>query len=320
MPGAEEPVGGAEIGRRGSRLVLLLAAAVLFASPAAAATLSIVATTSDVASLAAAVAGDLATIDTIVPPGSDPEAFEPRPRDLLKLRSARLVVRVGLGYDFWIDKLLARLDRPELARGGPGSVDCSQGIPLLEVQGRSVVPQDGHAHGAANPHYWLDPANAETMTAAIVEGIVRVAPETAARVAANRARFLAALRARLAAWEARLRPAEGAAVLAYHNSWPYFARRFRLDVAGFLEPKEGVAPSPARLVALVGTARETHVRAILQGAYEPMGQSRLLAEKIGVPLIVLAPSVGTVPEATDYLSLFDFDVAALAQALAPATR
>jgi ABC-type Zn uptake system ZnuABC Zn-binding protein ZnuA len=158
------------------------------------------------------------------------------------------------------------------------------------------------------------------MTAAIAEGIARVAPEAAERVAANRGRFLAALDARLDRWRAQLAPAAGAAVIAYHNSWPYFARRFRLDVVDFVEPKEGVAPSPAHLASLLGAAREHGVRAILQESYEPQDQSRLLAEKLGVPLVLLAPSVGSVPEAGDYLALFDYDVAALVRALAPGAR
>ncbi len=147
MPGAEEPVGGAEIvgpasgaatrfGRRILGVVLSVALGVSqLAAPSQAAELAIVATTSDMASLAAAVGGDLVAVTTLVPPGSDPEAFEPRPRDLLRLRSADLVVRVGLGFDFWLDKLLAEIDRPELLRGGSGSVDASLGIPLLERRG-----------------------------------------------------------------------------------------------------------------------------------------------------------------------------------------
>lgn len=318
MPGAEEPVGGAEIAARRPHALLALLAALLLAQPAGAVT--VVATTSDLASLAAAVGGDLVAVETIVPPGSDPEAFEPRARDLLKLRSADVVVRVGLGYDFWVDRLLAQLDKPALMRGGAGSIDASQGIPLLEVKGRGPLPQDGHAHGAANPHYWLDPANAETITAAIADGIVRVAPAARDRVAANRDRFLAELQARLEIWTRALAGHEGRAVIAYHNSWPYFARRFRLNLVDFIEPKEGVAPSPAHLAQLVAEMREAHVVAILHEAYEPKDASTLLAERAGVPLVVLAPSVGSVPEAKDYLALFDYNVGALVRALASAGR
>ena len=92
-----------------------------------------VATTGDLASLARAVTGELAQVDTFIPPASDPEAFEPRPSDLARLKGASVVVRVGLGYDHWLDKLLSTYGDAAINRGGAGYVDASLGIPLLEV-------------------------------------------------------------------------------------------------------------------------------------------------------------------------------------------
>src|SRR5262249_4547923 len=56
-----------------------LLAALFAAQDADAQTRRIVATTSDLASLARAVAGELAQVESIIPPQADPEAFEPRP-------------------------------------------------------------------------------------------------------------------------------------------------------------------------------------------------------------------------------------------------
>jgi len=78
----------------------------------------IVATTSDLASLAQAVAGDLAQVETIVPPAADPEAFEPRPSDLVRLKGASIVIRVGLGYDDWLNKLLMMHGGAAAVHGG----------------------------------------------------------------------------------------------------------------------------------------------------------------------------------------------------------
>ena len=107
----------------------------LIVQPAAAGSMRVVATTSDLASLAQAVTGDLAQVETIIPPAADPEAFEPRPSDLAKLKGASIVIRVGLGYDHWLDKLLSVQGDSAVNRGGAGYVDASVGIPLLEVKG-----------------------------------------------------------------------------------------------------------------------------------------------------------------------------------------
>jgi ABC-type Zn uptake system ZnuABC Zn-binding protein ZnuA len=290
-------------------------AAALLAAASASAAIRVVATTTDLAALTAAVGGDIVIVESIVPAGVDAEAFEPRPGDLDKLRQADLVVRIGLGYDFWLDALVARIGDQRIMRGGDAYVEASAGVPLLEIRGQSVVNEGGHAHGVGNPHYWLDPEYAIIITASIAEALLRRAPEHRDSIAANRDRFLAALRTRLQKWSELLAPYAGATFIAYHNSWPYFARRFRLNVVGYIEPKEGVAPSPPHLARLVSLGRTSQVKAILHEPYEPEEASRFVAQKLGVPMLRLAISVGSLPDTRDYLALFDYNVATIANAL-----
>src|SRR5438132_6814837 len=308
-------------------LGLLIAAAALAApfsgaisaAPVSAA-LRVVATTTDLAALAAAVGGELISVESIVPPATDPEAFEPRPGDADKVRRAALLVRVGLGYDYWLDALTQPIGDKGLIRGGDAYLDASAGIPLLEIRGQSVMNEGGHAHGVANPHYWLDPDNAATITAGIAEALVRLAPGQRDRIIANRDRFLAELKTRRAQWNELLAPYAGAKLIAYHNSWPYFARRFRLDIVDFIEPKPGVAPSPAHLARLISAGRKAQVRAILHEPYEPDDASRLVAQKLGVPFVLLATSVESVAGVKDYLALLDHNVVTLAQAFGAQRR
>jgi ABC-type Zn uptake system ZnuABC Zn-binding protein ZnuA len=300
---------------RAGLLGLILTAAVSAIAPAAAA-IRVVATTTDIAALAAAVGGDLVTVESIVPAATDPEAFQPRPGDLDKVRHAALLMRVGLGYDYWLDALITQIGDKRLLRGGEAYLDASVGIPLLEIRGQSVVNEGGHAHGVANPHYWLDPESAVIVTAGIAEALIRIAPGERDRVVANRERFLAELNARRQRWYELLAPYAGAKLIAYHNSWPYFARRFRLDIIDFIEPKPGVAPSPAHLARLITAGRKERARAILHEPYEPEDASRFLARKLDVPFALLAISVGSLPGTEDYLALFDYNVATLAKALA----
>ena len=293
----------------------LVIAAALLAAASASAALRVVATTTDLAALTTAVGGDLVIVESIVPAGIDAEAFESRPGDLDKLRQADLVVRIGLGYDFWLDALVVRVGNKRIMRGGDAYVDASAGIPLLEIRGQGVVNEGGHAHGVGNPHYWLDPEYAIIITASIAEALVRRAPEHRDRIVANRERFLAELRTRLQKWSEALAPYAGATFIAYHNSWPYFARRFRLNVVGYIEPKEGVAPSPAHLARLISLARTSQVKAILHEPYEPEETSRFMAQKLGVPMLKLAISVGSLPGTPNYIAMIDYNVARLADAL-----
>ncbi len=279
--------------------------------------IEVVTTTTDLRSLVEAVGGERVAVVSLAPATMDAEEYQPKPQDILRVKNARMFVRVGLDYDLWADRLLAQAGRPEINRGGPFYVDASRGIAVLELRGMSIGPGDGHAHGSGNPHYWLDPENADIITGAILEALVRIDPEDAAGYEARRAAFLDRLRAKLREWEAALAPLRAMPIVAYHNSWPYFARRFRLDLLDFIEIKPGVPPSPAHLAGIIQAMRARDVRIVVREPHEPERDVAFVANRAGASIVTLAASVGALPQAGDYIALFDADVAALKAAAAP---
>src|SRR6516162_7240260 len=93
---------------RSALIVVLLAAALpAFAQERAQGRLQVVTTTTDLRSLAEAVGGDRIVAVSLVPPGLDAEDYQPKPQDALRLKQARLLVRVGLDYDLWVDRLIS---------------------------------------------------------------------------------------------------------------------------------------------------------------------------------------------------------------------
>ena len=282
--------------------------------------LRIVTTTSDLSSLVEAVGGERVAATHLAPPEADVEHYQARPRDVQRLADAALVVRVGADYDLWFDPLLARAGRAELQRGGALQVDASRAIALLEVRGAAAGPGDGHAHGAGNPHYWLDPANAEIVTATLLEALARIDPAGSAYFEARRSAFVDRLRAKAGEWTALLAPLQGRPLLAQHNTWAYFARRFRLEFAGFIEPKPGVPASPAHLARLATLVRERGVLLIVRQPHESARNAEFLAGAGPARVVVLAGSVGALPQVPDYLALIDHDVRTLAAAAAGPAR
>jgi len=276
--------------------------------------IQVVTTTTDLRSLTEFVGGNRIVAVSLVAANMDAEDYQPKPQDVLRLKNAHVLVRVGLDYDLWVDRLLAQAAKPEISRGGPGYVDASFAIAALELRGMSVGPGDGHAHGSGNPHYWLDPKNAEIITATILDALARVDPDNAASYEANRLAFLARLQTKLLEWETKLAPLKGMPIVAYHNSWPYFARRFRLDFVGFIEIKPGVPPSPSHLAGIVQAMRARGVRIVVREPHEPERDVAFVASKARASVVTLAASVGALPHTGDYISLFDANVDALKSA------
>ena len=55
---------------------------------------------------------------SLVPPNMDAEEYQAKPQDVLRLRTARMIVRVGLDYDLWAERLLLQAGNSAIRRGG----------------------------------------------------------------------------------------------------------------------------------------------------------------------------------------------------------
>ena len=203
------------------------------------------------------------------------------------------MVRVGVDYDLWLDKLLREARQVHV-------IDASTDVALLDVRAGGIGPGDGHAHGRGNPHYWLDPANAEMITATILEAFAKLDPQNAKRYDANRQAFLNQLDVNLATWSRALKNAPP--LIAYHDTWPYFARRFRLKFVGVIEARPGVPPSPSHLAGLVDKARQEKVGFVVREAHEPQRDAEFIASRAGAKVVTLSS------HGADYLSLIDGNV------------
>jgi ABC-type Zn uptake system ZnuABC Zn-binding protein ZnuA len=277
----------------------------------------VVTTSTDLEALVEAVGGDHVRVVSLAPPIHEPHQVEVKPRQLAELRAATLLVRIGLDHEPWLARVVETANDPRFAAGGPGDLDVSRGIALLQTETPRVRGErGGHVHGFGNTHYWLDPENARPITAAILRALVGLDPADAGVFEKNRARFLADLDARLARWTRAMAPYRGTRVVVVHETWPYFAERFGLVVVAALEPTPGVPPAASSLASLLQRMKDTKVRLLLAGPESDQAMVDQVATRSGARAVVLIPSVGGDPAARDYLSLFDVNIARLTEALA----
>jgi ABC-type Zn uptake system ZnuABC Zn-binding protein ZnuA len=300
-------------------LGLVLAAAAPAWGAAGPDAIAVVTTSTDLKALVAAVGGERVTVESLAPPLHDPHAVEVTPGQLARLRSAALLVRIGLDHEPWLARVRAVVNDPRFAPGGPSDLDLSRGIDVLQSETPRVRSERGvHVHGFGNPHYWLDPTNARPMTQAISDALARLASGERETFARNRARLLERLDADLTRWTATLVPYRGARVVAYHDSWPYFARRFGFVVVATIEPAPGVPPSAASLAELTARMKEVGVKLVIAEPSSNASIASQVAGRSGARLVTLVPSVGGDPEARDYPGLFEVNVRRLTRALAGA--
>lgn len=285
-------------------LILAAAALALWAGPARA-ELKVMTASTDLKYICERIGGSAVKVESLAAGDQDLHMVEPRPSMVFKLKKADMVVRVGLDLDMWLDSLINAAKNGRLFYGQPGYVDASVGVPLLEKPEGKVDASMGDIHIYGNPHYWLDPANAKIMAGNILAGLKRLAPEKAGEFDANYAAFAKETDERLAGWEARMARLKGLKIITYHSSWPYFAKRFGLEVAGHVEPKPGIPPSAAHLDGLVKKMKAENVGIILTETYYPRKGPDFLAGKTGARVVTAPVSAGGVDGVKTYFDVFD---------------
>jgi zinc/manganese transport system substrate-binding protein len=298
------------------RIILLLASLTLAANTFAAEKLKIVTTTEDLASLTREVGGDRVEVNAIGKGYQDPHFIEPKPSFLLLLKNADLLEVVGLELEIgWLPPLLDQSRNNNIRPGGPGYLDVSQGVEILDRPTGAVNRSMGDVHPSGNPHYWLDPANGVRIAIQIRNRLAQLRPADAAYFDQRLNAFKLRINEANKRWLAALAPYKGAKIVTYHSSWPNFTRHFGLDVVGFVEPKPGIPPSPSHTLELINLMKEQKVRVILMEPYFDQKTPEFIAQKTGAKVVVMYPSVGGAPGVDDYLKVFDRDVADLLKAL-----
>jgi ABC-type Zn uptake system ZnuABC Zn-binding protein ZnuA len=320
--------------------------AVLLASGAAEARpLRVVATTPDLGDLTREVGGDDVSVKVLAKGPQDPHFVEPRPSFVLALHRADLFVQTGLDLETgWAPVLLERARNPEVTTGGRGFVDASSAVAPLEVPTTRVDRSMGDVHPYGNPHYLSDPLNGLRVARLLRDKLTELRPGSAdafgARYDAFATRLMIALvgdalaserdpedlasrlergetpgDARLAGWLGALRPYAGVRAVQDHRLWPYFARRFGIELIDTLEPRPGIAPTTRHLAEVVARMQAQGVRLVLSSAYFDPRHARWIAERSDARVVEMAHQVGARKGADDYLATVGSNVRAVLAAL-----
>lgn len=278
--------------------------------------LNVVATTPDLASVAREVGGDKIELTTLARPTEDPHFVDAKPSFILKLNKADALIHGGAELESgWLAPLLAGARNAKLVSAAKGDVRCCEGVRMLEVPAK-LDRSEGDIHAAGNPHYLVDPENAKIVAHHIADAFGALDPANKEAYLANAKKFTDALEAKLREWQATLAPFKGNHLVAYHNSWVYFADRFGLKIELFLEPKPGIPPSPAHMAEVISKMKAEQARVIIVDPYLNRKTAETVARSTDARVVDVAQFPGGV-KGTDggYIVLMDYLVNSLAKAL-----
>jgi len=282
---------------------------------AAQAKIKVVATLPDFGSLAREIGGDNIDLVILAKPTEDPHFVDARPSFVVSLRNADVLIDGGAELELgWLPPLLQNARNPKIEIGKPGRVIASQGIRLMNVPA-NVTRAAGDVHALGNPHFAVDPIIAKAIAQHIAQAFAAVDPPNAATYEANYKKFEATINAKLQEWGAAVLPFKGQHIAAYHDSWPYFAHRFGLNIDIFLEPKPGIPPSPSHLTEVIAQMKAQQVKAVIVEPYHDRRIAEKVASATSAKVVDFCQFPGGLPGTDNYVKLIDAVVSRLAAAL-----
>ena len=242
-----------------------------------AASLRVVTTVAPVTDMVRQVGGDALHVHGLVPEGVNSHTFQPAPSDVQYLAQADLIVLNGLHLEIPIEKLARSSAKPGVTVLKLGDKTISQAEWVFDFS----FPK---AQGHPNPHLWLNVDYAMRYVALIRDHISALDRANEAVYQLNAAGYLRQLAHldQCIATAMHTVPAPQRKLLTYHDSWPYFARRYGLTVVGAVQPASFAEPAPREVARLIDQLRREKVPAVFGSEVFPSKILQKIATEAGV--------------------------------------
>ena len=215
--------------------------------------LRVAATIRPLADMISQIGGQYVGVQTILPAGASPHTFEPAPEQIRSLQGTKLIFSIGQGLDNWIGPI---------AENVPGAINlkADKGIKFRQLP-TDQIDQD-QPNQTIDPHYWLDVANAKTMSRNIADELSSIDPAHKAEFDKNLSAYLIQLDALDKEIKNELSKTSQKEMITHHNAWGYFADAYGLKIAGTFEISPGKEPTPKQIADLQALVKQYNIKTI----------------------------------------------------------
>lgn len=253
------------------------------------------------------IGGDRVEVRSLLSGLESEHTYTPKPSDIVAIKEARMVVKVGLGLEVWVDSLIKNASNNKLI-----VVTTSNDIPLLKNE-----ETDPHYHDAhpGNPHIWLDPEKAKVMIRHITESLSSIDPEGSAIYAANEDKYISSIDAMSRKIEESLSHIANRKIITHHPAWPYFSQRFRLEVVDNIQTQVGTEPSARHIADIISRIKKENIHVIISEPQLNPKVPKAIADETGAKIIVLTPIPGGLSGTETYIKMMEYTGEHLAAAL-----
>ncbi|MGA9535955.1 MAG: zinc ABC transporter substrate-binding protein [Desulfobacterales bacterium] len=216
---------------------------------------------------------ELVDVHAMVPPGADPHTYEPKPRQMVSLATAKLYFAIGIEFE------AARLKKILSTNPQIKVVHTDEGIQKISMTEGTHHSGDQHDRNGLDPHIWLSPPLVMMQARTILNALQEVDPVNRSKYEANYKAFMAELVDLDADLKKIFAGRQGLRFMVFHPSWGYFARSYGLVQVPV--EIEGKSPKLAQIMELIEHARENNIKIIFVQPQFSSKSAELIAREIG---------------------------------------
>lgn len=181
----------------------------------------VVATASIFADMAEQIAGGTVEVLSVVPVGGDPHTYDPTPGDMQLLRSADLILRNGLTFEGWLDRLIQN------SGSAARVVTITEGIEPIRSE---------RYNNATDPHAWMDARHGLQYIENIKNALIELDPDNQQQYEFNYGVY----RQQLVDLDKEIQalidsiPEQQRILITSHDAFQYFGQRYGIRLEAVL--------------------------------------------------------------------------------------
>jgi len=223
------------------------------------------------------IMGEESDITVLVPNGSSPATYAPKPSQLKALNKASLYFSIGVAFEQnW-------LPRFQSISADMKIIDTTKGITK-----RSISHKHGdHHHEGADPHIWLSPKLVMIQAKTIVDALVQTDPTQKEKYQKNYEAFITKLQKLDIMIAEILSPLKQKNFIVFHPSFGYFADDYGLHQVAI--EKEGKEPSLRHLKRVIDYAKEQNIKTVFVAPQFSQKAAAQIAAQVGAGVVTIDP-------------------------------
>jgi len=198
----------------------------------------VIATSSVLCDVTQEIAQDTVDLKCLIPAGSDPHVYEPKPDDRKAIEQAQLILYNGHDFEPDLIKLIKATKNaaPKIAVN-----EIAVPKPLKgeedEHEKAGEKSEAGHDHGDAEPHVWHDAQNGVKIVETVRDNLGKISPNNVAKYTSNAEKMTSELK-QVDSWiksQINTIPANQRKLITTHDALGYFSNAYGIPVKGALQ-------------------------------------------------------------------------------------